>query len=254
MPPSIHPDVPIDSLTGALTAAVADELVGLYAYGSAVSGEFDAGVSDIDLVAVTARDAANLDLDALDRVHRTFLADHPDWNDRLEVVYIGAATLRDFRTAGADLAVVSPGEPFHLSGPVRDWLQNWYLVRETGIALAGRAAADVVPEISENEYETAVAAYAGWLAAQDLDALSPGALAYVVLSECRALATVWTGRHCSKQEGAAWIASREPRRAALIEAALACRLSRDAFGFDDAETRGAAADFVRSAAAHVWNG
>jgi predicted nucleotidyltransferase len=239
-------------LVNALTDALGDELVGLYTYGSVVSGGFDHGVSDVDLVAVTERDAADLDLDALDRVHRAFVADHPDWDDRLEVIYLGADTLRDFRTSGADLAVISPGEPFHLSGPVRDWFQNWYLVRETGVTLVGRPAIEVVPEIRREEFLSAVATYARWLAAQDLEALSPGALAYAVLSECRALRTVRTGLHCSKQEGAAWVATGEPRWAPIIETALACRLSRGATGcFVDPGERASAADFIRSAAAHV---
>jgi hypothetical protein len=249
MPGPIHPDAPNGPLAEALEAALGTGLVGLYAYGSAVSGGFDPGVSDLDTVAVTERDAVDLDLRALDRAHRAVIARRPDWRDRLEVVYIGANTLRAFRTSGADLAVVSPGEPLHLSGPVRDWLQNWYLVRETGITLSGRDAAQLVPQISLEEFLAAVASYAAWLASRDLEGLAPGALAYAVLSECRALCTVRTGRQCSKQEGALWVASREPRWAALIDAALACRLSGGAIGVADPETRAAAVEFVRLAAA-----
>ena len=246
MLPPIARSVPITSLTDALIAALADDFVGLYAYGSAVAGGFDPGVSDLDLVAVTARDAVDLDVGVLDRVHRLFVANHPDWSDRLEVVYIGDRTLRDFRTSGADLAVISPGEPFHLSGPVRDWLQNWYLVRETSITLAGRPAAEVFPEIDLEEYLSAVAAYARWLSSRDLDALSPGALAYTVLSLCRAMRTVKTRQVCSKQEGAVWVADIAPTSASLIETAWACRLSRGAVGLDDPATRAVAADLARS--------
>ena len=128
---AIHPDVPVAVLSDALTDALGNELVGLYAYGLAVSGGFDPGVSDIDLVAVTAHPATALDFEALDHVHREFVRRHAAWENRLEIVYIGSADLRGFRASEADLAVISPGEPFHLSGPVSDWLQNWYLVRET---------------------------------------------------------------------------------------------------------------------------
>jgi predicted nucleotidyltransferase len=254
MPQTVHPGVPIASLTDALTAALGSDLVGLYAYGSAVSGGFDPGVSDIDLVAVTERIAADLDLQRLDRVHGAFVAAHPDWEDRLEIVYIGAGTLRAFRTSDTDLAVISPGEPLHLSRPVRDWVQNWYLARETGVTLVGTAAGEVIPEISREEFLSAVASYAGWLATQDLEALSAGALAYAVLSECRALCTLRTCKPRSKQEGAAWVTRFEPHRTALVEAALACRLSRGAAGFDDEATRAAAAAFVRSTAATCARG
>ena len=254
MPPRIAPGIPITSLVHALVTALADDLVGLYAYGSAVSGGFDPGVSDLDLVAVTARDAADLDLRALDRVHRAFIADHPDWEARLEVIYIGEATLRDFRASRADLAVISPGEPFHLTGPASDWLQNWYLVRETGLTIAGRAATDVFPEIGVDEYLSTVAAYAGWLAARDLEALSPVALAYTVLSLCRALRTVRTRRPCSKKEGATWVARHHPHWAPLIETVSACRLSRGAQGLRDPATRAASADLARALAAEVREG
>src|SRR4051794_2700296 len=97
MPQSFHPGIPIEALTDALATALGSDLVGLYAHGSAVSGGFDPGVSDIDLVAVTVRMAADLDLQRLDRVHGAFVAAHPDWEDRLEIVYIGVETLRAFR-------------------------------------------------------------------------------------------------------------------------------------------------------------
>ncbi len=243
---AIHPDVPVAVLSDALTDALGNELVGLYAYGSAVSGGFDPGVSDIDLVAVTAHPATALDFEALDHVHREFVRRHAAWENRLEIVYIGSADLRGFRASEADLAVISPGEPFHLSGPVSDWLQNWYLVRETGVTLAGRTAADVVPPISHAEYLGAVASYARWLATQDLDTLSPGSLAYAVLSECRAICTIRTGQPCSKQEGAAWLRAHAPQHTWLLDRALGCRRSGGKIGFHDAPTRSAAARFVRS--------
>jgi len=253
MPPLASSAIPIGPLASLVTEALAGELVGLYLYGSVVSGGFDPGVSDIDLVAVTTRDAALLDLDALDRVHRAFVSDHPAWEDRIEVLYIGADTLRNFRSAMADLAVISPGEALHLSGPVRDWLQNWYLVRESGVALTGKPAQGFFPEIDREEYLSAVTRYAAWLAGRDLHALAPGALAYTVLSLCRALRTVRTRQPCSKQDGAAWVADHIPDHAALIDAALACRLARGGFGFDDPAQRTAAIDLVRSLAAAIAN-
>ena len=135
---------------------------------------------------------------------------NPEWSDRLEIAYIGTTTLGSFRTSTGSLAVISPGEPFHVVGNVAEWLQNWYLVRETGVTLYGVAAADVIPPIARVEFVTAVVRYADWLRKQNYDDRGPGSLAYAVLSLCRALRTVRTGLPCSKQEAAAWTSERMP--------------------------------------------
>jgi predicted nucleotidyltransferase len=245
-------DTLLETLVSSIHAALGDDVVGAYLYGSYVSGGFDPGVSDVDLVAVTARDADQLDLDGLERVHDEFASAHPDWVDRIEVVYIGRAALRSFRTSAARLAVISPGEPFHLRDErVVEWLQNWYLIRETGVVLFGPPAASLVPPISMAEFVAAAARYADQISHQSLVEATAGARAYAVLTICRALRTVETGTHGSKQEGAAWARERMPEWAWLIDAALRCRLSRGAEDFDDERTRAGADEFVALVAARI---
>jgi hypothetical protein len=246
---SVHPAVPIEPLTAALSGALGDDLVALYAYGSAVSGGFDVGVSDIDLLAVTRRAAAALDLGVVDRAHRSFLERHPDWENRLDIVYVGGDTLRSFRTSADELAIISPGEPLHLGGPIRDWLQNLFIVRTTGLRLLGPAPIDAIPEIEGPEFLSAIATYARWLAEQDLEAHAPGALAYAVLSECRALHTIRTEHPATKEAAAVWFVERAPVWGPIVEAALACRLTGGVAGFDDPAIRAAAAALVRHVAA-----
>lgn len=235
----------IKELVAHIRAALGSEAIGVYLYGSAVSGGFDPGVSDLDLVVVTGIEVEAIDLARLERMHAEFVERHPDWDDRIEVVYVGQATLRSFRTSAGSLAVISPGEPLHITGPVVDWDQNWYLVRETGVTLYGVSADAVIPPISQPEYVAAVARYAAWLGSQSDDELSPGSLAYAALSLCRALRTVQTRRPCSKQEGATWAKKRMPEWAGLIDTALVCRLARATIGFDDEPTRLAAQSFIR---------
>lgn len=235
----------IETLVSDVRAVLDGDLVGIYLYGSGVSGGFDAGVSDLDLVVVTSAEVEAIDLAGLEQVQLDIVSRNPEWSDRLEIVYIGRTTLQSFRTSGGSLAVISPGEPFHVVGDVADWLQNWYLVRETGVTLFGVGAADVIPPITRVEFVAAVAQYAGWLGHRNADDLGPGSLAYAVLSLCRALRTVRTGLPCSKQEAAAWARVRMPEWAWLIDAALRCRLSRGATGFDDEQTRTAARRFIR---------
>jgi hypothetical protein len=122
-------------------------------------------------------------------------------------------------------------------------------VREEGIALSGPAPAVAFPEIARSEYLAGIARYLEYLLDQPMEELSRGALAYAVLSACRGVCTIHEGKPCSKQQGAAWVRERRPDSARLIDAALACRLSRGTVGFDDDGSRRAAMELIRSLAA-----
>ena len=239
----------VASLRDEIESRLGSDLVALYVYGSAITGGFEADVSDVDMVAVTSAGASELALAGLAAAHDAVLAAFPGWADRIEIVYVGRRALERFRDEPGVLAVVSPGEPLHLSGPVRDWLQNWFLVRETGLAVVGPPPLEVLPTISDDEFLAGVRSYAAYLADMVGDAGSPGALAYAVLSACRAARTISTGHGCSKQEGAAWMRDRHPGLGTLIEEALATRAVRGQSGFGDPALWAAARALVRDVAA-----
>jgi predicted nucleotidyltransferase len=235
----------VAALVSEIRGALGDDLVGLYLYGSSVSGGFDPGVSDIDLVAVTSPEVEALDLTGLERMQNALVSRYPDWHDRLEIVYIGRATLGSFRTSPGSLAVISPGEPFHVRVErAAEWLQNWYLVRETGVRLYGAEAAAIVPPITWPEFADATVRYADEMRSRSRLGASGGVFAYTILTMCRSLRTVRTGTRGSKQEAAAWTRERIPEWAPLIDAALTCRLSRGTVGFDDERSRATAETFI----------
>jgi len=239
------PDVLLGRLIASLRDVLGADLAGIYLYGSYVSGGFDPRVSDLDLVVVVAPPIEAMDLAGLGRMHGDLVSRYPAWNDRIEVVYVGQAALWSFRTSPGPLAVVSPGEPFHLRDErVVEWLQNWYLLRGTGVALYGPDAAAVVPPIAWTEFVAAAARYADEVRHRSFDDASPGALAYAVLTMCRALRTVRTHTHGSKQEAAAWTREQMPQWAWLIDIALLCRLSGGATGLADERSRAAAVRFI----------
>ena len=167
-------------------------------------------------------------------------------------MYIGVDALRSFRTSHGRLAVISPGEPFHLRDErPSEWIQNWYLVRETGVAWFGPDATSLIPPIAWPEFVAAIRRYAREIAGRSIDDVSPGQLAYNVLTICRALRAVETDSLSSKQEAAAWARERDPDRAWLIDAALRCRLSGGTIGFDDTDTRSGAVAFIRQVAERI---
>jgi predicted nucleotidyltransferase len=235
----------VAALSRELRRDLGDDLVALYVYGSWVTGGFDSGVSDVDLVVVTSPGAGSLDIARLERIHDSLIGRFPEWSDRLEIVYVGRATLESFRTSLGKLAVLSPGEPLHVREErAADWLQNWYLVRETGVCLYGVDATVIIPSISWAEFVAATARYADELRGRSRLGASGGALAYAILTMCRALRTTRTQEHGSKQEAAAWARERMPEWAWLIDAALECRLSRGNVGFADEKSRAAAETFI----------
>jgi predicted nucleotidyltransferase len=74
-------DTEIDALLGRLTDEIRrsldGSLVGLYVYGSLVTGDFDKNRSDIDLLAVVDSKVEGDTFDRLDRMHKRFVEDHP---------------------------------------------------------------------------------------------------------------------------------------------------------------------------------
>jgi predicted nucleotidyltransferase len=233
------------ALASAIHGVLGDDLIGLYLYGSSVSGGFDPGVSDLDLVAVTSPEVEALDIAGLGQMHHAFVGSHAEWSDRLEIVYVGRETLRAFRTSRGSLAVISPGEPFHVRDDrAADWLQNLYLVRETGVCVFGVAAGAVVPPIAWGEFVAAAIRYADEVRLRSREGAAAAVLAYTILTLCRALHTVRTQTQGSKQEAAVWARELMPEWAWLIDAALECRLSHGMIGLADERSRAAAETFI----------
>ncbi|MBW7461426.1 hypothetical protein K0U00_45960, partial [Paenibacillus sepulcri] len=122
----------IGQLLSEMQRVLGSKLVGLYLYGSLVSGDFDAEISDIDLLAVISTGLENAEADKVSRMHQDFARSHGRWDDRIEVAYLSLAALQTFRTRSSMIGIISPGEPFHLKEAGAAWLVNWYLVREYG--------------------------------------------------------------------------------------------------------------------------
>jgi predicted nucleotidyltransferase len=207
----------LDRLIDEIGRSLNGSLVGLYVYGSLVTGDFEKESSDIDLLAVVSSNIEGETFERLDRMHTRFVEDHPEWEDRIEVAYLSVPALWKFKTETNSMAVISPGEPFHMKNTGRDWLMNWYTVREMGVALYGPPPHTLIPEISRAELVEAAREHAKCWQEWVHEMRTPGSQAYAVLTMCRALYTHRHGEQVSKKKAALWAKAYLPQWAALIE-------------------------------------
>jgi predicted nucleotidyltransferase len=210
-------DTEIEALLGRLTDEIRrnsdDSLVGLYVYGSLVTGDFDKDRSDIDLLAVVDTDLDGDTFGRLERMHARLVEDHPAWKDRIEVAYVPA-----------------PAVGINLYGPLPDAL---------------------IPEISQSEFVEAVreqaVAWKEWVYRMR----TPGAQSYAVLTMCRALYAHAHGTQASKQQAALWAAERLPEWEALIQQSVAWMSERWRDETDDVEGFSETVRFVHDVADRI---
>jgi predicted nucleotidyltransferase len=205
-----------------LRATLGSDLVGVYVYGSAITGGFDPALSDLDLLVVTECDAALLDLSRIGALHDRLASRQPDWADRLDIAYVGLATLATFRSGGT-VASISHEEALQLYHDADGSLQTWYLVRYADTALLGPSAANVIPPIERSEFVAAVARDADRIVRRVRTDQRPGLVAYTLLTLCRVLRALDDGAITSKPEAAAWVVQRMPETRWILDEALAVR-------------------------------
>lgn len=208
----------LSALCQVLAARLGDSLLGLYVTGSYVWGDFDPERSDIDLVAVLDKEPDEALLQCLGEIHRGIVERFPAWDDRVEVVYAGWETLKNFPYRQGMLAVISPGEPLHLLPFTRDWDINWYLVLHHGRRLLGRPAGELFPSIPKERFVEIVRheAQAWRTHIQDTRSSLPYQC-YACMTLCRALYAVTTGTQASKKRAVEWYVQRHPHSRELLE-------------------------------------
>jgi hypothetical protein len=253
MPVTDYPaiDLLLDELRSLIRHTLGDKLIGLYLYGSLVTGDFELVHSDIDLLAVLASELTEEEFARLDATHDAFVAAHPQWEDRVEIAYLSQAALKTFRTEASPIAIISPGEPFHVKEAGHDWLINWWIVRRQGVALYGPEAAAVIDPIGDDEFQTAVRQQVHEWRTYVSEAERRKSQAYAILTLCRALYAYHNGEQVSKRRAAEWAADTFPQWSAQIRDAWQWRIAPDDEGVDQAATRPATIQFAQDVAAHM---
>jgi predicted nucleotidyltransferase len=256
MPLTRYPDMDqlLRPLCDQLRRILERQLIGLYLYGSLATGDFDPQISDIDLLAATASAVNDAQFARLHRFHREWAARNPFWEGRLEIAYVSVAALQTFKAHDSPIAVMSPGEPFHRKPAGRDYLINWWAVREHGLVLCGPPPATLIAPVSREEFRQAVREHARCWRRWIEDVYRRPALAYAILTLCRALYAHQEGDQASKIEAARWAQARFPEWADLIANALAWRQAWQKEDVDHEASRPEALRFVHFAVDHITAG
>ena len=219
--------------------------VGLYLTGSVALGDYRAGTSDVDAVAVLDRELdLDVDGDALRLVHRELMAgdDEPPY----DCTYIPQAWLRHQPAAGTKTPFSLDGElhfgaeAFMVSPPT--WLELRQSVRVHGPESGTLEIADVSGTLRQwtldnlHDYWAVTAARARHdLGGRppDQPAAAAGVL-WLALGAPRLHATLATGRIISKTEAGSYAAARWPLFAALLARCVQARAgAAQAFTTDD---------------------
>jgi hypothetical protein len=224
----------------AVDAAAPGLVTAFWVTGSAVSGDFRPGRSDVDFVAATSRVPTLSDLEDLAAAHAE-RGETP-----VDGVYVAATALADPPSAQEPAPHLVDGEfrtgPCGLCTPAA-----WLELRQQGVALRGPAPAEVVPAPDQavlsawlrgnlHGYWSDEAAHAERVAAERPAAapVDGSPVTWMTLGAARLLATLETGRILSKTATGGYVADRFPEYADLARRCVAWRAgSPEEFTFAD---------------------
>ena len=237
----------LELLLSGMQRILSAKLIGLYLYGSLVIGDFDPNISDIDLVAALSSDIDDKEFGALQKMHDDFAKKYKEWDDRIEVCYISVAALHAVRSSTSQIVNISPGEPFHRRESSKEWLTDWFVVREKGIPLFGPSPKTVIEPISKDEFIRSVKANAKAWRVWINDMHTRKSQAYAILTLCRALYAYKNGEQVSKKQAALWAEQEFPEWSKVIQNALLWREDWRNEQVDHAETFPETLEFIHLA-------
>ncbi|MEM6431031.1 MAG: aminoglycoside adenylyltransferase domain-containing protein [Deinococcota bacterium] len=224
MTPYADVNVLLTELVKRLGEVLEPNLLGVYLYGSTVTEDFDITLSDVDLLVVVASDVDADMFKQLDNLHQTLVAHHPHWDNRVDIAYLTPQALQTFKTAKSTFAIISPNEPFCYKTAGREYLLNWWMVREQSMTLFGSNPQTLIAPISKAEFLDSVREHVHFWREQWLPTIYRRQdQAYVILTFCRALYALEFEQQVSKQRASSWAQEAFPQWQSLIHKAFLWR-------------------------------
>ena len=205
-------------LTGRIEATLGEDLVGVYLMGSAATGGYVPGASDLDVWALVRGPLAEAAKRAL--VARVDQAALPCPARGLELV---VARFNDGPEPRVELNLNDgPRMARRVALDASDGPRHWFVLdaaigRRHGRALAGPPLAEAFPPIPRSLQLAAIGESLDWYAEHEPDNRK------AVLTAARGWRYIAQGRWSGKEDAARWAAARRPDWATELEEALAAR-------------------------------
>jgi hypothetical protein len=197
----------LEELLAGIQEALGEALLAAYLQGSFALGDFDEH-SDVDFIVVTRRELSASEVESLNDVHDRVYDLDCEWAKHLEGSYFPESVLRRCDGRGVTVWYLDHGDrQLALSQHCNTAVVRWTL-REHGVVLAGPPPAELVDPVPVDLLRREI-----WDTMRDWGReimTEPERFAnrfyqsFIVLSYCRMLHDLHTGRIGSKREGAEW--------------------------------------------------
>ena len=221
--PTAFPDLNalLDDLVAGVQAILGENFCGAYLQGSFAVGDADVH-SDVDFIVATHEDVSGEQAAALQAMHQRIYALDTPWAQHLEGSYVPKERLRRVDPARSPFLYLDNGA----TELIRDNHCNTAVVRwslhEHGVVLAGPDPQSLLEPVAAEQLRAEVinilSEWVDWAKAPKMNRWRQP---FIVVSFCRMLHTLETGKVASKREAGEWaLKTLDSRWTSLIERAL----------------------------------
>lgn len=201
-------DATLALLLSGSRAILRENFFGMYVFGSLASGDFDEETSDIDFAVVTAVGVDAATQARLADLNCTLQASSSRWAAKLEGSFLPTQAFKDFNPTSKAYPTIGMGGWFGSDHKGIEHAIQRFLLREDGITLAGPEPTTFIDPVGADDLkqETRDILHDWWKPqlGDPTRLRRRGYQAYAVLTMCRMLYTLDSGRIASKPAAAAW--------------------------------------------------
>lgn len=189
-----------------IQSILTDKFVGMYIGGSVASNSFHCETSDVDCYIITTSTLSNNVINKIEEMHKRFYSSKLQYAKKIEASYIPKKDLLDFDPNGMR-PYFNEGS-FYLGQYGSNYLIELHVLRENGITIAGPDIKNLIKEISTKTLKLAIQKnlYEYWeISLTDFTKFRRSDYqVFAILTMCRTLYSLETGRIISKTEAAQW--------------------------------------------------
>lgn len=199
----------VNGLTKETVDIFRESLVGLYVRGSLATGDFDPETSDVDVLVILNKRVNDDAFRRIEEMHGRLVTVHPRYGPWLEATYVDRAAIRSF-SPGLWHPTLVRRKPLDWQPHGCQWLIDYAITRECGIALRGPAFSSLIdpvtPDRIKNTIRERLHEWREWVSSPgDPDWQLPNShKSYVVATMCRALYALECDVLASKVRATKW--------------------------------------------------